>query len=138
MGRNFSRSNAERIIIRNSKTYRLHLIQNQTRYFTLGYPACSHYEKLLLNGNHNTALVRDEGLSPLIITSALSYRATRNRFPLTINTLVNGTIQHCSPASQGMSGGPIFFIDPLNAQILRVIGCIANGEDNDEGGCHFF
>lgn len=93
-------------------------------YFALGYPSCDHYYL-----NAPTQLIQDTGLSPLFITQNIHTKA----LPVVINP--NGTIIHRAPAAEGMSGGPLFY---LNSGGLNIFGVITQGNDDEERGCHWF
>ncbi|WP_032114165.1 hypothetical protein [Candidatus Paracaedibacter symbiosus] len=99
-------------------------------YFAAGYPGCSHYNKRKFKGDANYSLIKEIGLSPLHITSALpKYHKGVLKRPL----LKDGRILHEAPAAKGMSGGPLFRVKNTK---VKIFGCITSGEDGEEEGCY--
>jgi hypothetical protein len=94
-----------------------------SNYYALGYPGCDHYSVAALS-----QFIQDNGLYPLFITSA----------PHSNNeqiTRQHGKLQHKAPTSQGMSGGPLFY---LAQNSIDIFGVITSGLLNNEFGCYWY
>ncbi|MBL0941149.1 MAG: F-box protein [Alphaproteobacteria bacterium] len=104
------------------------------RYFAIGYPGCPHYDLAEFEDQPYFSLLDDLGVSPLFITSAVFYKATKksDRNPI----FNNGSIKHRASTGKGMSGGPLIKISGNQVVTIKVFGCITATADDEEIGCY--
>lgn len=81
-----------------------------TRFFSIGYPGCFHYDLNVFDHHQHSAIINNGGVSPVFITSSMNA-------PIFNNGIITCDI----PASIGMSGGGLFY---ENNDTLNFFGCI--------------
>ena len=92
---------------------------NGERYFAIGYAGLYHHDSDLLVTHHQYQLVKEIGVSPLVVTSNISQ--SMEDLQLSEPRFLDGAIQHCSPTTAGMSGGPLIRISNNQIDVFGVI-----------------